>query len=115
MFTAETKFLQGRGRQGGAVRPSPTRRVLCPLPCAFVHGGEANEARAIVIALANEDPSGIVDYKGSWSEVTPGDGAIEGCRFCRQRQYGPVEDWTHRDSCLWVRARRAIGAPDVKL
>jgi hypothetical protein len=60
--------------------------------------------------LATMDPIGIIDYEADWSEVTPGQGPIRGCIFCKMSDYANPP---HSKDCLWLLASSASAPPPM--
>lgn len=61
----------------------------------------------IITDLANTSFAGIVDVVRDYQ--LPIMAEIHGCRFCGS--HNAHEHHTHKDNCLWVRARLAVGLP----
>ncbi len=67
----------------------------------------SDTAMAIIEQIAGSNPLGIVSYEGDYSEYTPGDGAVFGCRFCL-REHASLLPLSHKDDCVWLRSSRLV-------
>lgn len=66
-----------------------------------------DEVIKLIHEIAASNPICTIDYESDWSEVTPGDGPLEGCRYCLST-YATKESG-HNNNCFWERAKIIAG------